>query len=133
MQEPVIGFFGGNSTEYQLTAAGQKFIQQNKESHQTAGDLCFANLKLVKLTQWHQDTSSMESDIVATYTYEAKNIAPWATGPAFKEIFAVAANRAFAPTPANLTLHLDDDHWQVVEPVVVEVQGVRSGRGCRRS
>jgi len=104
-----IGFFSSSANEYQLTAKGKEFQQQS-------GDVCFAKPKLKELIKWQQQSSSIVPDVVATYRYEATDVASWATAAAFKEIFSIEAAPVLGPVPVTVTLKLNEGHWQVVTP-----------------
>lgn len=120
-----VDFFGkpNAAKSYQLTALGKKFYHEKSDSNTnpSVADLCFAEKSLGQLVKWQYPNAESVHQVVATYTYNAINVADWAKTEAFKSVFSDAANMAFNSLPEERTIILTDSGWQV-KPYTVTSQ-----------
>jgi len=113
---PTETLFGHTGRSYTVTKAGQAFYHDPSEDYlgQTQGGaLCYAQKKFVALSSWMPIEGAADLEVIASYTYQPTEIAPWARSPEFKETFTDEAAALATPKPERRSLILTDGQWQM--------------------
>ena len=88
------------SIEYSLTAAGRKFYVDypaaaaagEGQAPPRPGDLCVAQLRVVKVTTWTPvEASGGTPTTTVSYTYAVAKTAPWTADAEFRRVFPLVA------------------------------------------
>ncbi len=113
---PTQSLYGSTGRSYTVTKAGQAFYHDPSEDYlgQTQGGaLCYAQKKFVALASWMPIDASADLEVIANYTYQPTDIAPWAQSPEFKTTFTDEATALATPKPERRSLILTDGQWQM--------------------
>lgn len=104
---------GSNDIRFVVTAEGQRDLRSPRDSFLGGTDLCFARRHVTGIASFSQPADMMGLKVSqVTYSYEFKDIAPWAKKSPIRQTFPqIAAMLAQPSNTAMEGLVLTDHGW----------------------
>lgn len=99
---------------YAPTTAGEKVVRKGADSFLGGTDICFARRKVVKIESFTEPADAAEVKVSrVTYSYELKDVEPWATGSDIAGVFPqIAALLAKPDNQATDVLVQTGNGWK---------------------